>query len=241
MHTDNRTAVVTGASSGIGLGITQALLSRGYNVVATSRSITRKGTLTPSPNLHLMDGDIGSPHTGSQLVEAAVNRYGPVDLLVNNAGAFIPKPFTSYSADEFSHLVSTNLAGFFYVTQPALRHMEKQNSGHIINITTTLVEQPLAQVPAAIPILTKGGLNAVTRALAIEYAPRNIRCNAIGAGIIDTPMHDPKNHAFLKTLHPIQRLGTVEEVAAAVLYLTEATFITGEVLHLDGGAHAGRW
>lgn len=239
--TTKKTAIVTGASSGIGLGLTTSLVERGYRVVANSRRITEAGTLMSTDEVALVDGDIASPETARRLVETAVRRFGRVDLLVNNAGIFIPKPFTDYSAEDFERLVATNLTGFFYVTQEAVRQMEQQGSGHVVNITTTLADQPVAGVPASIPVLTKGGLNAVTAALAIEYAGEGIRFNAIGAGIIDTPMHKAETHAFLKTLHPIQRIGRVSEIVDAVLYLTEATFVTGEVLHVDGGAHAGKW
>jgi NAD(P)-dependent dehydrogenase (short-subunit alcohol dehydrogenase family) len=237
----HKTAIVTGASSGIGLGLTTALVGKGYRVVANSRHITEAGTLVPSEDLALVDGDIGSPETARRIVETAVRRFGSVDVLVNNAGIFIPKPFTDYTKEDFDRLVSTNLAGFLYVTQEAVRQMTRQGIGHIVNITTTLADQPVAGVPAALQVLTKGGLNAVTAALAIELANTGIRINAIGAGIIDTPMHKPETYGFLKTLHPIQRIGRVSEIVDAVLYLTEATFVTGEVLHVDGGAHAGKW
>jgi NAD(P)-dependent dehydrogenase (short-subunit alcohol dehydrogenase family) len=239
--TAQKTAIVTGASSGIGLGLTTALIEQGYRVVANSRRITAAGTLEPSEDLALIDGDIASPETARRIVETAVQRFGSVDLLVNNAGIFIPKPFTDYTPDDFERLVSTNLSGFLYVTQAAVRQMIRQGAGHVVNITTTLADQPVAGVPASIPVLTKGGLNAVTAALAIEYANTGIRFNAIGAGIIDTPMHKPETHEFLKTLHPIQRIGRVSEIVDAILYLTAATFVTGEVLHVDGGAHAGKW
>ena len=239
--TTQKTAIITGTSSGIGLGLTIALLEHGYRVVANSRQITAAGTLAPSEDLALVDGDIANPEIARRLVEVAVQRFGGVDLLVNNAGVFIPKPFTDYTTEDFERLVSTNLAGFLYVTQEVVRQMKQQGIGHVVNITTTLADQPIAGVPAAIPVLTKGGLNAVTAALAIEFAGEGIRFNAIGAGIIDTPMHKPETHGFLKTLHPIQRIGKVSEIVDAVLYLTDATFVTGEVLHVDGGAHAGKW
>lgn len=239
--TTTKTAIVTGASSGIGLGLTTALLKHGYHVVANSRGITKAGSLTPSENLALVDGDIAHPETARTVVDIARRRFGTVDLLINNAGIFIPKPFTEYTTDDFDRLVSTNLAGFLYVTQQAVRQMRTQGAGHIVNITTSLADQPIAGVPAAIPVLTKGGLNAVTAALAIEFAGEGIRFNAIGAGIIDTPMHPPETHEFLKSLHPIHRIGKVSEIVDAVLYLTDATFVTGEVLHVDGGAHAGKW
>ena len=239
--TTMKTAIVTGASSGIGLGVTIALLEHGYRVVANSRQITNAGTLTPSADLELVDGDIAHPETARHVVETAIRHFGTVDLLVNNAGVFIPKPFTDYTTEDFDRLVSTNLAGFLYVTQHVVRQMRKQGAGHIVNITTSLADQPIAGVSAAIPVLTKGGLNAVTAALAIEFAGEGIRFNAVGAGIIDTPMHKPETHEFLKSLHPIHRIGNVSEIVDAVLYLTDATFVTGEVLHVDGGAHAGKW
>jgi NAD(P)-dependent dehydrogenase (short-subunit alcohol dehydrogenase family) len=239
--TTTKTAIVTGASSGIGLGVTTALLKHGYRVVANSRQVTRAGTLIASTDLALVDGDIAHPETARNLVETSVQRFGSIDLLVNNAGIFISKPFTDYTTEDFDRLVSTNLAGFLYVTQQAVRQMRTQGVGHIVSITTSLADQPIAGVSAAIPVLTKGGLNAVTAALAIEFAGEGIRFNAIGAGIIDTPMHKPETHEFLKSLHPIHRIGNVSEIVDAVLYLTEATFVTGEVLHVDGGAHAGKW
>ena len=239
--TTTKTAIETGASSGIGLGVTTALLKHGYRVVANSRQVTRAGTLIASTDLALVDGDIAHPETARNLVETAMRRFGSVDLLVNNAGIFIPKSFTDYTTEDFDRLVSTNLAGFLYVTQQAVRQMRTQGAGHIVNISTSLADQPIAGVSAAIPVLTKGGLNAVTAALAIEFAGEGIRFNAIGAGIIDTPMHKPETHEFLKSLHPIHRIGNVSEIVDAVLYLTEATFVTGEVLHVDGGAHAGKW
>ncbi|GKS64816.1 3-oxoacyl-ACP reductase [Nitrospira sp.] len=236
-----KTAIVTGASSGIGLGLTNAFLERGYSVVANSRRVTEASVLEPSEHLALVDGDIARPETAHRIVTTGFERFGRVDVLINNAGIFIPKPFTEYTKEDFERLVSTNLAGFLYVTQEAVRVMRQQGTGHVLNVTTTLADQPVAGVPAAIPVLTKGGLNAVTAALAIEFAGEGIRFNAIGAGIIDTPMHQPETHEFLKTLHPIQRIGKVSEIVDAVFYLTEAAFVTGEVLHVDGGAHAGKW
>ncbi len=236
-----KTAIVTGASSGIGLGLTNAFLERGYSVVANSRRVTEASVLEPSEHLALVAGDIAHPETAHRIIKTAIERFGRADVLVNNAGIFIPKPFTEYTKEDFERLVSTNLSGFLYVTQEAVRVMRQQGTGHVVNVTTTLADQPVAGVPAAIPVLTKGGLNAVTAALAIEFAGEGIRFNAIGAGIIDTPMHQPGTHEYLKTLHPIQRIGKVSEVVDAVFYLTEATFVTGEVLHVDGGAHAGKW
>jgi NAD(P)-dependent dehydrogenase (short-subunit alcohol dehydrogenase family) len=236
-----RTAIVTGASSGIGLGITKALLTSGYHVVANARHVTAAGTLQPASNLVLVDGDVADANTAASLTRTAVDRFGSVDLVVNNAGSFIAKPFTETTVDEYQRLVATNLTGFLHVTQPALRQMQTQGSGHVITITTSLASQPIQGLSAAMSILTKGGLNAVTRALAIEYAKDGVRVNAVAPGIVDTPMHAQSSHEFLQTLHPIRRLATVDEVVDAVLYLTGAPFVTGEVLHVDGGAHAGRW
>ena len=236
-----RTAIVTGASSGIGLGITNGLLTSGYRVVANARHLTTAGTLQPASNLVLVDGDVADANIAASLTRTAVDRFGSVDLVVNNAGIFLVKPFTETTFDEYQRLVATNLTGFLHVTQPALRQMQAQAAGHIINITTSQASQPIQGVSAAVAILTKGGLNAVTRALAIEYAKDGVRVNAVAPGIVDTPMHQPSAHGFLQTLHPIQRLASVNEIVDAVLYLADAPFVTGEVLHVDGGAHAGRW
>jgi NAD(P)-dependent dehydrogenase (short-subunit alcohol dehydrogenase family) len=239
--TSKQTALITGASSGIGLGFTKGFLDAGFNVVANSRNITTAGTLTPSDHLLLVDGDIAEPATARKLVASAEQRFGRVDVLINNAGIFVPKSFTDYTPDDFQRVLSTNLAGFFYASQEATRHMRQHGGGQIINITTTLAQQPVAGVNAALTSLTKGGLNAVTRGLAIEYAKEGIRVNAIAPGIVDTPMHQPENHEFLKHLHPIPRLATVQEIVDAALFLVRASFITGEVLYVDGGAHAGKW
>jgi NAD(P)-dependent dehydrogenase (short-subunit alcohol dehydrogenase family) len=235
------TAIVTGASSGIGLALVQRLHKDGWTVVANSRDIAKSPALREDSRLTLIDGDIALPETGKQLAEAAMRMTGRIDLLVNNAGIFVPCAFEDYQPEQFDRIVGTNLAGFFYASQPVVKIMKSQHQGHIVNISTTLANQPVAGVNAALTSLTKGGLNSVTRALAIELAPQGIRVNAIAAGIIDTPMHKPESHAFLKGLHPIQRLGTVDEIVDAVLYLQSATFITGELLNVDGGAHAGKW
>lgn len=239
-HTQ-QTAVITGASSGIGLGLAQAFLREGFNVVANSRRLTASGALPPSRNLQLVDGDIGDPAVARELISTAASRFGAVDVLINNAGIFVPKAFHEYSQEEFERVLHTNLAGFFYVSQEAARQMRTSGGGNILNITTTLAQQPVAGVSAALTSLTKGGLNAVTRGLAIEYAKDGIRVNAIAPGIVDTPMHRPENHEFLKGLHPIHRIATVPEIVEAALFLVRAPFITGEVLHVDGGAHAGKW
>jgi NAD(P)-dependent dehydrogenase (short-subunit alcohol dehydrogenase family) len=236
-----QTAVITGASSGIGLGLTKGFLEAGFNVVANSRTVTSAGTLTAADDLVLIDGDVGVESTARRIIEAAEHRFERVDVLINNAGIFVPKPFEEYTPDDFQRVVSTNMTGFFHVSQSAARHMRLNRSGHILTITTTLAQQPVAGVNAALTSLTKGALNAVTRGLAIEYAAHGVRFNAIAPGIVDTPMHSPEHHQSLKRLHPIQRLGTVQEIVDAALFLTRAPFITGEVLYVDGGAHAGKW
>jgi NAD(P)-dependent dehydrogenase (short-subunit alcohol dehydrogenase family) len=241
MATTDKTAIVTGASQGIGAGLVEAFLKRGYNVVANSRHITQANPFAASANLVLVDGDIGDPSTAAKIVDAAVSRFGRIDVLINNAGIFIPKPFTEYTTADFDALVSTTLAGFLYVSQLAVKQMLRQKSGSIVNISTTLVDQPIAGVGAAVQIMVKGALNAVTRALAIEYAKEGIRVNTIAPGVIDTPMHKPETLDSLKGLHPIGRIGEIKEVVDAVLFLTDATFTSGEILHVDGGAHAGKW
>jgi len=241
MANSTKTAIITGASQGIGAGLVEAFLTRGYNVVANSRNITKANPFPASANVVLVDGDIGEPSTAAKIVDAAISRFGRIDVLINNAGIFIPKPFTEYTTEDFNTLVSTTLSGFLYVSQLAIKQMLRQKSGTIVNISTYLVDQPIAGLGAAVQIMLKGGLNAVTRALAIEYAKEGIRINTIAPGVIDTPMHKPETHAFLKGLHPVGRIGEVKEVVDAALYLTDATFTSGEVLHVDGGAHAGKW
>jgi len=236
-----KTAIVTGGSQGIGAGLVKAFLYRGYNVVANSRNITKANPFPASANLALVDGDIGDPKTAARIVDTAVSRFDRVDVLINNAGIFIPKPFTKYTTEDLNALVSTTLAGFLYVSQLSVKQMLRQKSGSIVNISTTFVDQPVAGASAAVQIMTKGGLDAVTRALAIEYAKEGIRVNTVALGTINTPMHKPETHEFLKGLHPVGRMGEVKEVVDAVLFLIDATFTTGEILHVDGGAHAGKW
>jgi NAD(P)-dependent dehydrogenase (short-subunit alcohol dehydrogenase family) len=236
-----QTALITGASSGIGLGLTKGFLAAGFNVVANSRRVSAAGTLIPADDLLLVEGDVGDASTARRLIEKTEQRFGRLDVLINNAGIFVPKPFVEYTAEDFQRVVSTNLAGFFHVTQEAVQHMQRHGGGQIITISTTLAQQPVAGVNAALTNLTKGGLNSATRGLAIEYAAQGIRVNAIAPGIVDTPMHKADNHEFLKRLHPIPRLATVEEIVDAALFLARASFITGEVLYVDGGAHAGKW
>jgi NAD(P)-dependent dehydrogenase (short-subunit alcohol dehydrogenase family) len=234
-----KTAIVTGGSQGIGAGLVKAFLDRGYNVVANSRNITKANPFPASANLALVDGDIGDPKTATKIVDTAVSRFGRVDVLINNAGMFIPKPFTEYTTEDFNALVSTTLAGFLYVSQLAVNQMLRQKSGSIVNVSTTLVGH--VGVPAALQIMIKGGLDAVTSALAMEYAKDGIRVNTVALGVIKTPMHKPETYEFLKDLHPVGRMGEIHEVVDAILFLTDATFTTGEILHVDGGAHAGKW
>lgn len=237
MSAARKVAVITGASQGIGAGLVRGFLDRGYQVVANSRSIKPAA----SADIFAVAGDVADPAVAERVIGSAVEKFGRVDTLVNNAGIFIAKPFTEYTPADFAAKVSVNLAGFFYISQQALRQMLKQGAGHIVNVTTTLVRQPVKGVPSALASLTKGGLDAVTRSLAIEYADRGIRVNAVAPGIIKTPMHAPETHASLAGLHPLGRMGEVREVVEAVLYLDSATFVTGETLHVDGGAHAGHW
>jgi len=234
-----KAAIVTGASQGIGVGLVEAFLNEGYNVVATSRHVSQ--SLTGSPSLVLVDGDIGKQETAAQAVEAAINYFGTIDVLVNNAGIFRTKPFTDFTTDDFNALVSTNLLGFIYITQLTVRQMLKQKSGNVVSISAALVDQPVEGINASVSMITKGGLNAVIRSLAIEYAKEGIRFNAVAPGVVDTPLHkdDPKNS--LKTFQPMGKIVEVKDVVDAVLYLAQAGQVTGEILHVDGGAHAGRW
>ena len=241
MASKQEAAIVTGASQGIGAGLVEAFLQRGYRVVANSRHISKANPFAASANLALVDGDIGEAKTAAKIAETAVSRFGRIDVLVNNAGIFIPKAFTEYTTEDFNALVSTTLAGFLYISQLSVKQMLKQKHGSIINVSTTLVDQPIAGVGAAVQTLVKGGLHAVTRALALEYAKDGIRVNTVALGVIKTPMHRPETYDALRGLHPVGRLGEVREVVDAVLYLTDATFTTGEILHVDGGAHAGKW
>lgn len=237
MNAERKVVVITGASQGIGAGLVRGFLDRGYRVVANSRSIKP----ADSADVLAVAGDIADPAVADRVIGEAVARFGRVDTLVNNAGMFIAKPFTEYTPEDFATKISLNLAGFFYVSQRAVRQMLVQGGGHVVNLTTTLVGQPVKGVPSALASLTKGGLDAVTRSLAIEYADKGIRVNAVAPGVIETPMHKPETHAFLAGLHPVGRMGTVQEVVDAVLYLESAAFVTGETLHVDGGAHAGHW
>jgi len=230
-----KVAVITGASHGIGASLVSAYSEAGYNVVANARSI---GAST-NPGIVNIAGDIGRPDTADRLMNEGVGRFGRLDTLVNNAGIFIAKPFTEYTRADYDAMLSTNIAGFFQLTQRAVRVMERQGWGHIVNVTTTAAEQPIAASPALLASLTKGGLNAATKALAIEYAPRGIRVNAVSLGIIKT--QEPDSYAGLESLEPLGRLGEISDVVSAVMYLERAGFVTGEISHVDGGQSAGHW
>ena len=232
-----KVAVITGASQGIGAGLAEAYRGRGYRIVLNSRTITpaRSAAMLAIP------GDVGDPQTAEQVVSAAIEHFGRIDTLINNAGIFIAKPFVEYTQADFALAVATNLASFFHFSQRAAAQMLRQGNGHIVTTTTTLVEQPLSALPSALAGLTKGGINAATRSLAIEYATQGIRVNAVAPGIIKTPMHPAETHEFLAALHPMRRMGIIEEIVEAVLYLEGAAFVTGEILNVDGGQHAGHW
>ena len=242
MASTAKTVIVTGGSQGIGSGAVKAFLDRAYNVVATSRNVTKSKQLPSSAKLALVDGDIGDATTAARVSEAAVRTFGSIDALINNAGIFFTKRFTDYTADDFQRLVSTNLDGFIHITQLAVKQMLAQKSGgSIVSITASLADNPIAGVNASIPMITKGGINAITRSLAIEYAKDGIRVNAVAPGAVDTPLHRNSPKDFLKRLSPMGSISTVQEIVDAVIYLTEAPHVTGEVLHVDGGAHIGKW
>jgi NAD(P)-dependent dehydrogenase (short-subunit alcohol dehydrogenase family) len=231
-----KVAIITGASQGIGAGLVAGFRASGYAVVGTSRSIPssdESGYLT-------VQGDISEAKTAERVAEQALDRFGRIDSLINNAGLFIGKPFTDYSPDDYTAITAVNLAGFFHITQCAIRQMVDQGSGHIVNITTSIVDRPSSERPSALVALTKGGLAAVTRSLAIEYASRGVRVNAVAPGVIKTPLHELASYKGLAELHPLGRLGEVSDVVDGILYLERAMFVTGEILHIDGGQAAGR-
>jgi NAD(P)-dependent dehydrogenase (short-subunit alcohol dehydrogenase family) len=237
-----KTAIVTGASQGIGAGIAKAFLERGYRVVANSRQVTKSKELSASDGLALVDGDIGDPKTARNVAETAVGRFGSIDALVNNAGIFFTKPFTEYTPEDFRSLVSTNLEGFLYVTQLAVKQMLAQKAGgSIVTITAALARNPVRGVPAAVPMITKGGLETITQHLAMEYAKDDIRVNAVAPGVVFTPMHRDTPKEVMESLSPMGRPSTVKDIADAVMYLTDAATVTGDILYVDGGAHFGRW
>jgi len=237
MSNEQKVAIVTGASQRLGAGIVKGYRDAGYAVIANSRNIPQSS----DDKIIAVPGDIGDRVVAQKVVDTAIERFGRIDTLVNNAGIFIGKPFVDYTTDELANVFKVNIEGFFHITQAALRQMEKRNHGHIVQITTTLVRQALSDVPSGLALLTKGGLDAVTRGLAIEYAKRGIRVNAVAPGIIKTPMHPEETHEFLKGLHPVGRMGEIHDVVDAVLYLERANFLTGETINVDGGQHAGRW
>ena len=232
-----KVAVITGASQGIGAALVAAYRDAGYQVVANSRSIA----LSSDPDIATVAGDISDPVVAERVIATAVERFGRIDTLVNNAGVFTAKPFTDFTPADWASNIGVNLAGFFNATQAAVRRMEAQGSGHVVQISTSLVDQPINGVPSVLASLTKGGLNAATRSLAIEYASRGIRVNALSLGIIKTPMHPPETHAGLATLHPLGRIGEVDEAVQGVLFLETNAFVSGEILHVDGGQSAGHW
>jgi NAD(P)-dependent dehydrogenase (short-subunit alcohol dehydrogenase family) len=236
-----KTVIVTGASQGIGAAVVHAFLDRGYNVVATSRSVSKAGFAT-SPKLALVDGNIGHAATAEEVAQTAISKFSSIDHLVNNAGIYAAKPFTDYTIDDFRSFVSTNLEGFIFITQRAVKQMLSQGAGgSVTTITAALADNPIAVAPSSVPMITKGGLNAITISLANEYAKNHIRFNAVAPGVVDTPLHEKNPKDFLRTLNPMGTISDSNEIADAVVYLAEARNVTGEVLHVDGGAHVGQW
>ncbi|MDR3445049.1 MULTISPECIES: SDR family NAD(P)-dependent oxidoreductase [unclassified Dyella] len=235
MNSQQKVAIITGASQGIGAGLVKGFVDRNYRVIANSRSIKPSS----DPNVIAVTGDIADRSVAARIIDEALSRFGRIDTLVNNAGIFIAKPFTAYTTDDYSSVLSVNLDGFFHITQLAIAEMEKQGSGHVVNLTASLVDNAIDGVPSVLAALTKGGLNAATKSLAIEYAKRGIRVNAVAPGIMKTPMHAPETYDALASLHPVGRMGEISDVVEAVLYLDSATFVTGEILHVDGGQSAG--
>ena len=242
MANTQKTAIVTGGSQGIGAGLVKAFLERGYNVVANSRNITKSGAFETSDKLALVDGSIADAATAAKIAEVAKSQFGSIDALVNNAGIYFSKRFTDYTVDDLRSLVSVNIEGFLFISQLAIKQMLAQKTGgSIVNITSTLVDHPIAGANSAVPMITKGGLEAVTRSLAMEYVKEGIRVNAVAPGVVDTPMHNEAPKDLLKTLQPMGQISTVKDIVDAIVYLTEAGQVTGEVLHVDGGAHVGKW
>lgn len=237
-----KTILITGGSQGIGSAAVRTFLDRGYNVVATSRHITKSKELPTSASLALVDGDIGLSATAANVTETAIQKFGSIDALVNNAGIFFTKRFVDYTPEDFKRLVSINLEGFLHITQLTIEQMLLQKSGgSVVSVSSALVDNPISDIHASFPMLTKGGIDAITRSLAIEYAKDNIRMNIVSPGVVDTPLHknDPKE--YLKTLSPMGTISHAQEIVNAIVYLTEAPHVTGEILHVDGGAHVGKW
>lgn len=242
MNQLHKTIIVTGASQGIGKGVVDAFLARGYNVVANSRNISKAGAFQPNERLALVDGDIGNQADAAKVVKTAVELFGRVDGLVNNAGIFFAKPFTDYTEEDFQALTHTNLEGYLYVSQLVIRQMlQQQGGGSIVGITSSLAVNPIGGLPASVPMMTKGGIEALSRNLASEYAQQGIRVNVVAPGIVDTPMNKDHPQDFLKSLSPMGLISSAADIAEAVVYLTEARQVTGEVLHVDGGSHNGKW
>ena len=241
MPAKRKTMIVTGAAQGIGAGVTKAFIGRGYNVVANSLDIT-KSAFEPAERLALVGGDIGEASTAAKIAATAMSNFGSIDGVVNNAGIFFTKPFTDYTVHDFELLSGTNLQGYIYITQLAVKQMLAQKTGgSVICITSAMVEHPIAGVNASVPMITKGGLEAITRSLAMEYAKEGIRFNAVAPGVVDTPMHAKDPAEYLKSLSPMGMIPDVDDIVEAIVYLTEARHVTGEVLHVDAGAHNGKW
>jgi len=242
MSSQRKTAIVTGASQGIGAGIVKGLVDRGFNIVANSRKMTQSTEVEASERVALVDGHIGEPATAAKIVETALARFRSIDALVNNAGIFFTKPFTDYTAEDFRSLVSTNLEGFLYITQLTIKQMlAQQTGGSIVTITAALARNPIRGVSAAVPMITKGGLETITQHLAMEYAKDGIRVNAVAPGVVLTPMHRNTPKDVMESLSPLGRPSTVKDITDAVMYLTDAVTVTGHILYVDGGAHFGRW
>ena len=236
------TAIVTGASQGIGAGIVKAFVERGFNVVANSRTVTHSTEVAASDQVALVDGHIGEPATAAEIIETAIARFKVVDILVNNAGVFFTKPFTDYTVEDFKALVSTNLEGFLYLTQLTIKQMLAQKrGGSVVTITASLARNPIRGVKAAVPMLTKGGLATITQHLAMEYAKDGIRVNAVAPGVVYTPLHRDTPKEVMESLSPMGRPSTVKDITDAVMYLTDAATVTGDILYVDGGSHFGRW
>jgi NAD(P)-dependent dehydrogenase (short-subunit alcohol dehydrogenase family) len=237
-----KVAIVTGASKGIGAGLVTAFLKRGYGVIANSRNIAKDNSFPRSDSLALVAGDIADSNTSARIADTALSRFGRIDVLANNAGIYISKEFTDYTVADLRSLISVNIEGFFFITQLVIKQLVAQKSGgSIVNITSTLADHPIAGANSSVAMITKGGLEAVTRSLAIEYVNQGIRVNAVAPGIVDTPMHKDDPREFLKTLQPMGQISSVRDIVDAVLYLTDAGQVTGEVLRVDGGSHVGKW
>jgi NAD(P)-dependent dehydrogenase (short-subunit alcohol dehydrogenase family) len=242
MASSQKTVVVTGGSQGIGAGLVKAFLDRGYNVMANSRKITSSAAFEASEKLALVDGSITEAATAAKIAEVAMSRFGSIDALVNNAGIYFSKPFTDYTLDDLRSLVSVNIEGFLFISQLAIKQMLAQKTGgSIVNITASLADHPIAGINVAVPMITKGGIEAATRSLAMEYAKQGIRVNAVAPGVVDTPLQKEEPNDFLKMRQPMGQITEVKDIADAVVYLTEARQVSGEVLHVDGGAHVGKW